>query len=323
MKKGQAKEEKMTSKLKLNGAFWAVLICAIFISAPGYADGRELVDRVVAVVGGEVITLSEVNEIAANAPDMPAEKVLETLIDEKLIEIEARKKGVEATDSEVEAAIERHIEEMGVSKNEFEALLQQGGLSMDEYRKKVRNDLIKVKFVKSNIQGDVTVTDEDALNYYRRHQEDFRAGEEIHLEHIFLPFPMEADEEQRAQVRALAQKVRAKAMAGEDFTALAKTYSKGGDASSGGDLGWVVPKDLVPAFAEAVKDLKSGQVSEVVELEGGCHLLFAVDRKTAEFMPFEDVKEKIQQYLYSVKIAEQLDKLVSDLKQEIPIERLL
>jgi len=300
-----------------------VLISAILVSAPGYAGERELVDRVAAVVGGEVITLSEVNEIAASAPDMPAEKVLETLIDEKLIEIEARKKGVEATDSEVEAAIERHIEEMGISKNEFEALLQKEGLSMKEYREKIRSDLIKVKFVKSNIQGDVTVTDDEALNYYRRHQENFRAGEEIHLAHIFLPFPMEADEEERAQVRALAQKVRAKAMAGEDFTALVKTYSKSGDASAGGDLGWVVPKDLVPAFAEAVKDLKSGQVSEVVELEGGCHLLFAIDRKTAEFMPFEDVKEKIQQYLYSVKIAEQLDKLVSELKQEIPIERLL
>ncbi len=300
-----------------------VVISAIFVLPAVHAEGAELIDRVVAVVGGEIVALSELQEMSQRVPDVPLEKLLETLIEEKLVEIQAQRLGVEVSDNEVETAVQRQIAQMGVGTDEFEKLLEREGLTMEKYRARIRAELRKVKFVKSSIGGDVDVSEDEILNYYRRHPDEFRAQEEIHLARIFLPFPMGADAQERERVRELAGTIRAEVTKGRDFAELAKKYSKSSNAGGGGDLGWVNPKELVPAFKKAVAGLEAGKVTKVIELARGCNLLFIVDRKSADILPFEDVKEKIRQYLYSKKIAEELNKLISELKLKIPIERML
>jgi len=301
----------------------SVFLCALFVSPVVYAQETELIDRIVAVVGGEVITLSELKKSSKLARDAPLEKMLDKLIDEKLIEIAAREQGVEITDDEVKAAVERHIAQMGLGPDKFKELLKQEGLTMEQYREKIRAELMKVKFVKNNVRSEVKVSEEDVLNYYRRNPDQFRTTEQIRLAHIFLPFPMEADSQEREKVKKLAEKIRALTAGGKDFGSLAKKYSKSSSAPAGGDLGWVGPKDLVPAFKEAITGLEAGKVSKVIELRAGCHLLFVTERKSSGVLPFDNIKEKVERYLFNKKLAEELDKVLSKLKKEIPIEKML
>jgi len=300
------------------------IFAAVAASLPAYAgDPGELLDRVVAVVGGEVITLSELREASATSPDVPSDKLLEQLIEEKLIEIKAREMGVSISDDEVEAAMERHMAQMGISREQFEQMIAQRGVSVDRYKEIIRTELMKVKFVKGNIQGEIDISEEEMLNYYRRHPEKFRSKPEIELARIFLPFPQGASPAKREEVVSLAREIRNRAKAGESFEKLAREYSKGPNASQGGSLGWVNPDYLMPEFRDAISGLPVKEVSEVIILDNGCHLLYVKDKREAKALPFEEVRERVRQELYSRKIGEELDKLVSEMKQQVPIERKL
>ncbi len=301
-----------------------LVTAAILVNAPAYAEPPgELVDRVVAVVGGEVITLSELEEAAAASPEAPRDKLLEQLIEEKLIEMKAREQGVSVSDSEVEAAMERHIAQMDVSKENFEQMIAQKGISVEEYRNRIRTELMKVKFVKGNVQGEIEISEEEMLNFYRRHPEEFKSTQEVRLARIFLPFTETASAQKREKVVERARNIKSRVQAGESFEKLAREYSKGSNASEGGSLGWVNPDYLRPDFKNAVSNLPPGGVSEVIILDNGCHLLYAKDKREARVKPFEEVRGRIQQQLYSRKIGEELDKLVGEMKQQVPIERKL
>lgn len=299
-------------------------LIAITAIPPAYAEpAGELVDRVVAVVGGDVITLSELEEAAAVSPDAPRDKLLEQLIEEKLIEMKAREQGVSVSDSEVEAAMERHMAQMDVSREKFEQMIAQKGVSVKEYKERIRTELMKVKFVKGNIQGEIEVGEEEMLNFYRRHPERFRSERELRLARIFLPFPEGASDKKREEIISLAREIRSRAQTGESFEKLARKYSKGSNASEGGALGWVKPDYLIPEFKAALSNLSAGEVSELIILDNGCHLFYVKDKREAQPLPFDEVKERIYQELYSRKIGEELDRLVSEMKQQVPIERKL
>ena len=303
--------------------FLVIFIAAVSVTLSARHITAEMIDRVVASVGDEIITLSDLMEASQHQPDIELDRLLEDLIDEKLIEIQARKQGVEVAEGEIDVALQRYIAQAGIDEKEFEKVLAKEGLTMEQYRDKIRAELMKVKFVQNNIQGEVEVTEDEVLNYYRRHPEQFRSAEKIRIAHIYLPHPLEADEAEKERVRQLAEEIRAAATNGEEFSTLAKKHSKSSTAPAGGDLGWLDPKDLIPSFSQAVSRMKVGSVSETFEMGGGVHVLFLHERNPGGVLPFDTVKEQIRQYLYSKKIADELDRLLYELKQEISVERML
>jgi len=314
----------MSKRLDKVTTIIATTIVAVFlIVSASNAGERRVVDRVVAVVAGEVITLSELTDYSRLVPDLPLDQVLEKVIEEKLIEIEARRQGIEVTEVEIDAAIETQVAKLGVEMGDFEEILKQEGLTLEKYREKLRAELTKVKYMKGHLRGEVEVTEEETLNYYRRHPEQFRGEAMVHIARIFLPVPLEADARERRKVNELANEIISRVAAGEEFAKLAKKYSRGSNAPNGGDLGWMRPDGLIPAFKTAVASMEVGDVSGVIELRNGLNLLYMVEKKSAGVTPFEDVKEKIYQILYSQKVGEEINKIVSNLKLEVPIERML
>lgn len=301
----------------------AVSMAWLGLTVPARADELEPVDRVAAVVGAEIITMTELGDASKMMPNVPLEDILERLIEEKLFEIEARRQGIEISDGEVDAAVETHVAKFDITVKEFEDMLKEEGMSMEQFREKIRNELKKIKFVKSFIRGDVEVSEEEMINFYRRHPDEFRGEETVHIARIFLPFSLEADEVEIQKVMDLANDIISKVKAGQSFADLARQYSNASNAAEGGDLDWVSTEGLMPAYKTAIDNLQPGNVSDIIELENGCHIIYLYERKSAEMISYEAVKEQIYQVVYSQKIAEEIDRIITKLKQEIPIERKL
>lgn len=279
----------------------------------------EVIDRVVAVVGPDIVTLSELEEFSQQLPQMTKEEVLNVLIEDLLIEQEAKRIGITVSDAEVEASIQARMAQFNMSEQEFARTLVEQGMSIEEFKEKLRSRIMKMKFVQHEVRGGIDVSDEEVLNFYKLHQDDFRAGKEVHLAHIFLPFPLSEDVEQQEKVRKLAAELKQKIDGGTDFADLAKKYSRS-NPDGGGDIGWLKYGDMNPAFVGAIKDLNPGQTTDPFESDTGVHILKIIEIKESEVVPFEQVKDRIADYLYDIKLQEQLNRLVDEIKERTPIE---
>lgn len=139
------------------------------------------------------------------------------------------------------------------------------------------------------IEVDTTVTDEELRETY----ETDRPGERVRARHILLLYPEGADQAQQDSVRALAQELRDRARAGEDFAAMAEEYSDDeASAARGGDVNFFERGTMVPPFEEAAFALQPGEVSDVVESEYGLHVIRVEER---EFPEFEEIAEQLRQ----------------------------
>lgn len=120
-------------------------------------------------------------------------------------------------------------------------------------------------------------------------------GLQVKARHVLLRLPADATPAQRDSVMKLAQDIRKRAQAGEDFAALAKRYSQEPGASqSGGDLGYFTKGQMVAPFENAAFALKPGQISEPVETPFGIHIIKVEDRKMASF---DELKKNFRQQM--------------------------
>jgi peptidyl-prolyl cis-trans isomerase D len=149
------------------------------------------------------------------------------------------------------------------------------------------------------------VNDAELRAFYDRNLSRYQVDERVRASHIIL-MTMGKSEEEIKQVEARAQEVLAKVKAGGDFAELAKQYSEDtGNKDQGGDLGWVVRGQMVPAFEQATFALQPGQISDVVKTEYGYHVIKVHERDRAHMQTFDEVKDQIRQEIAQQKLQEQ------------------
>ena len=145
-----------------------------------------------------------------------------------------------------------------------------------------------------------------------------------HVRMISRLTPPEGTPEQRAAVRADAERIRKEAASGKDFAALAKEHSQGPGAADGGDIGEVDRGQMQEEFEKAVFSLKPGQVSDVIETETGFHIIKVEQRAGEAHQPLAEVKDDIREKLYRENMEQRYDRwLKEDLRAQHHVEILL
>lgn len=239
-------------------------------------------DPVVAVVDGEPIQRSELDEVARGLPEqfrqMPMQMLygvlLDRVIDFRLLSNEAERVGV-GDEPAVEEALAR-----------------------------ARADVLRDALVEQKVAEGTTEERLRELYEGLRQSEDF-AKEEVHARHILL----ESEEEAQAVIEEL--------QGGADFAALAQERSTGPSAPSGGDLGYFQRGQMVPEFGEAAFALEPGAITtEPVQTQFGWHVIKVLDRRTAE-PTFAESEPQLRQDL----AREIVTALVADLREDAEIER--
>jgi peptidyl-prolyl cis-trans isomerase SurA len=269
-----------------------IIILNVLLMLAGYsAYGQQVVESIVAVVGNEVIFLSEVEgqvmQMKAERDPTPVEelrcRVLEDLMIQKLFLDQAKIDSIEVSPDNVESDLNNRLAEYIRRAGSEQALENYFSKSMAEIKKDLR-EMLTNQYIVQETQGtiaqNITVTPDEIKKYYNGMPKDSLplVPRKVELSTISVEPPdMEAS---KAEVRQRLLDLRSRIVGGESFSALAVLYSEDpGTAPKGGELGFVTRGEVAKPYAEAAWSLKKGAVSKIVETEFGFHIIQLIDRK--------------------------------------------
>lgn len=262
-------------------------------------------DESVATVNGEKITKAELNEALT---EQYGQEVLNNLIANKIVELEAKKQKVSVTKDEIEAEYKDYVDQYG-GEESFKQLLSSYNMDVEDVKKDIKNYLLTKKVMEDY----VGIKDDELKSYFEENKDSYNQAEQVEASHILV------DDEKTAK------EVIKKLNDGEDFAKLAKEYSTDtGTKDKGGYLGYFGRGEMVEAFENAAFSMKVGSISsEPVKTDFGYHIIKVTDKKEVKEAKFEDVKDKVYQDLLEQKVNEQYTKWLSEKMDEYKIENKL
>lgn len=291
------------------------------------------VDRIIAKVNEEIITLSELNrelepirkEFAGKysgaqleqALQKAEKQALDALIEQKLIYHKAIELEYQAHAEEmVTAQLQQIMKDNNLKDtDEFEEALAKEGKSLKEFREEVERQLISRQLVNDFINARISLLTPEIEKYYKDHLEDYTTPEEVTLSEIIIG-SADASQDAANQANDIYQRLQR----GESFATLASQYSKGTTASKGGSIGTYLLAKLNPDTVKAIASLKEGEASKPQKTAEG-YILYRMDaRKPAVVRPLEEVKDGIKDALYQQKRNPEYDRFISQLKEESYIQ---
>ncbi|MGH7950020.1 MAG: peptidylprolyl isomerase [Candidatus Binataceae bacterium] len=270
------------------------------------AAPQQPVAKIVASVDGDPITQRDVEAFASalgrpvssNPNDESYKAALKGIITQKMLESEVN----QYTDRVEESHVDRYIEELRKDKNltdgQLRAEVQRSGMSYDEFRRHARLELEKMMMLDQEVRQKVAVAPEDIKAYYESHPDEFTVKQERYrIAQVLVALPADAKSETVTTAKAKAEAVRERASSGGDFADLARRFSDDASKSNGGDLGWFKPDEILEEIMVAVKPLKPGEVSPVVQTKHGFHVLKLVGHEMPGVRPLEDVTGEVRNKL--------------------------
>ncbi len=309
----------------------AGLLLGLSLLAAALQAAPQLLDRIVAVAGDDVITLGELRDKARelvtelrrrNPASMPSEnqivnKALDELILEKLQLAEARRLGITADPETVDKAIRRIAENNQLSVDQLRQALAAEGMDFRKFRERIRDKIIISRLINREVTNRIQVTKSEIDQYLAREANAPDAKREVHLLHILVATPDGASPEQIAKAEAKAREARRRLDAGEDFASVAREFSDARNALQGGDLGWASLGQLTPAIAELVSKAREGEVIGPFRSGAGFHLL-----KVAGFRGGKRAERKIVPQTHVRHILIRTDEVTSDADARQRLEQL-
>ena len=304
----------------------------------GMTNGHaEVIDRIVATVDGEPITLHELRTFGSvagqrglmmapeGAAGLSDRDLLDALIMNKLVDKEVESQGLKAKEDDINSYVERIKAQGSMDDEQFQAALAKQGMAIADYRKQVAKDIERAILVNREIGSRVNVTPQDIERYYKEHAADYAKPEQVRVRHIFLPLSLGASAAEEQEVMKQIEDIRKRALAGEDFATLADTYSRGPGAGQGGDLGYFKKGQMAKEIEEAAFALKPGDVSQPFRTSAGVHLLKVEEHTTTGQQKLdEQATEEIKRKLYSEALRQRYERwFQEDLRFRHHIENLL
>lgn len=275
-----------------------VALCGCFLLFGQVTPAQEVVDRIAAVVGNQIILESELETqvqiyLAQSGVTNPTQQdfnrlkqdILEQMINDRLILVQAEKDTtIRVSPAEIENALEQHLERLKsqfASEEEFIKQLEKENLTLKDlkrrYRQEVRNQLLKDRLVQKRV-AKVNVSAKAVKDFYEIYKDSIpEQAQSVHLAHILLT--VELSSGTLDSLKAKLENIRKEATSGADFSTLAAKYSEDPTAKTGGDLGFFQKGELDPEFEKAAFSLKAGEISGVVQSQFGFHLIKLEEKK--------------------------------------------
>jgi peptidyl-prolyl cis-trans isomerase C len=289
---------------------------------------------VLARVNGEEVTKVDFDrliknmELSANGP-IPAErrddifrKALDQLVTYTVLTQETRARKVAVTDAEVEGQI-KQMRSQFQNEQDFTKALAARGMSLEKLKADTRIDLSINKMMEAEAATGQPPADAQVREFYDKNPDKFKQDEAVRASHILFKVEESADAATKKKVRDEAEAVLKQVRAGADFGELAKKHSADGSAQQGGDLNFFTKGQMVPAFDQAAFALKPGEISDIVTTQFGYHIIKVTDRRPASAVPFEQVSDRIKEYLTEQQKQQKVEAFIESLKQKSKIEVLV
>jgi len=297
------------------------------------AKGAEIVDRIVAVVNDEVITLIELNntlkpymekiQSLGYSQDKEQEllfkvrkDMLDRLINQKIEDQEIKRSKVEISEEQVDKTIERVKETNYLTDEQLRAALAKDGLTIEEYRSKIKDQILREKLVALKVKSKIVITKEDIKAYYEKHIKEYGGKQKYHLRNIIMKVPLFLGSEKKLEIKAKMDEILEKLKAGESFKALAAKYSESPAASDGGDLGEFEFDTLSPQLQNAIEKIKPGELTSVLDTDQGYQIFFIEKIVNTPGKTVEEMSPEIERILFNESIDKKYQAWIGDLRKE-------
>ena len=182
-------------------------------------------------------------------------------------------------DTQLERALARVAENNRMSLADFRKALERDGVSWAGFREDIRNEITVARLREREVDSRIAVSEGEIDNYLANPAAAAQATEEFLVQHILVRIPEQARPDQLQQLRARAEEALAQLKRGADFGQVAASYSEAPDALTGGSLGWRTAERLPALFADALANMRPGELSDVLRSPGGLHVLKLADRR--------------------------------------------
>ncbi len=302
-------------------------------SAPAAAPAVEA-STVIAKVNEVPITAGDLNralramlsQSRMPAPTDPTQRqqieamALDTLIAQEVLYQAAKDVAIADLDQQVAAKIEAAKARLGTPEA-FAQALAQTGITEEQFKVHLARDLKIGTYIQQEVDAKVTITPEQARQFYDQNPDKFKKPESLHASHILIGTDAGATPETKAAAKQKAEDLLVKIKGGADFAELAKAESTCPSAQKGGDLGSFGRGQMVKPFEEAAFSLQDGEVSGVVETQFGYHIIKSQGKTPSEIVPFEQVEARIMTQLKNQEVKKQLAAKVEALKQAAKVEK--
>ncbi|MDR1648538.1 MAG: peptidylprolyl isomerase [Zoogloeaceae bacterium] len=269
------------------------LLAAVFLTLAVEAREVKEIDRIVAVVGSEAITLSEVNDRLQSVvaqlqrqgtplPDREilAQQMLERMVMDRAQLQEARDLGLVVDDAQLEQTLDRIAANNKMNREQFHAALQKDGIPYARFREEIREELIISRLREREVESRLTVSEAEIDNFIA--QSGGAGGATYRVVHILVRVPEGVSPAQLRSLQTKAETVQQRAKQGDDFAELAAAYSDAPDALQGGDLGWRPLGRLPSIFSDMVGKLSPGETGEILRSPSGFHIVKLIAQRGGE-----------------------------------------
>jgi peptidyl-prolyl cis-trans isomerase SurA len=303
-----------------------ILLCLIsaLLCSTALPSRGEVVDRIVAVVNDDVVTLREVEKYVAvekksryssmneYTRNLELREKLDMFIETLLINQQAKKFKVEVADKEVEEAIANIRKQNIISDSELRSQLKRENIDYKEFTEGIKRTILRNKVQARAVAQDVATDDKSLRAYYDTHTKDY-TPEEYRMQHIFVSA-------QTKDADAVAEAALAQLDRGRPFGDVVQEFSDESAKAQNGDMGFVKPEDLFPELREAIKLLIPGTYTRVVRTPYGYHILRLMEVRKGQAPPFEQVKGQIKERLFRLESEKRWKEFMAKLRSSSYVE---
>ena len=297
---------------KLAAIVWGWMLITIALAGSVRAQAPEVVDRIVAVVNGDIVTLYDLSrafkpyEDNIKALKYPAEKerqtlfqvrsdVLNQLIDSQLADQQVKRYQISVSEKEIDTTIERIKQTRSFTDEQLREGLAAQGMTMEEYRKEIESQILRTKLVNREVKSKIVITQEDIKAYYEQHREKYAGETKYYLWNIFT----KASESEKDSALKEMRAVEATLKQGTSFESMVKKLNESGSPAKGTDLGLYRRDELSAELQKVVEKMKAGEYSQVLDTNFGYQIIYVQKIVETPSKPLAELESDIKQILYN------------------------
>ena len=298
-------------------------------AAGGAGTQTEVLERVVAVVNGGIITLSELErqvEIQGERLGLPDDplvvaefrgQILQGMVDNALILQVADQRGLRVPDRHFEEWKAATMKEMNLpGEEEFIRQVELQGTTMEELKKQFFEGVLIQEIRRQDIEERVRISEPEIEQRYRENVDDYSRPPQVRLRELVIHIGDAGEADARTRITDARRMIET----GADFAEVAKVRSESESAESGGVLGLFAVRALDESFRSVVDGLTAGQVSEPLRIGESLYLLRVDERTEGSTIPLDEVRNQIAEELYGEKMEAEMSNFVKKLRENAIVE---
>jgi peptidyl-prolyl cis-trans isomerase SurA len=310
-----------------------IYIFALILSGGSVcAQEPEVIDRIVAVVNSDIITLYDLNrafkpyeeniKALQYAPEKERQTLfqvrkdlLDQLIDSKLADQETERAQISVDERDIDKAIERMKEARSFTDEQLREGLARQGMTMAEYRKELKEQILRTRLVNREVKSKIVITSEDIKAYYDSHQDEYAGEKKYYLYNIFVRLSPEADTSERQDALRQIKDASARLKQGLSFEDLVNQLEESSSRVEGTDLGLYRLEELSGQLQGAVAKLKAGEISEVLDTDFGPQIIYVQKIQETATKSMNEIESEIGEKLYNESVDNRYQDWLDELRK--------